>query len=249
MQCEAVLEQLRAVANPKNVLSMARFGISTENTLGISVATLRKLARGIGHDHDLARHLWDSGLHEARILASIVDDPKKVTEEQMEHWAKEIDSWDICDGCCANLFEKTPFAYRKAVEWSDRPEEFVKRAAFVLMARLAARDKKAPDQQFEKFLLLVKREATDDRNTVKKGISWALRQIGKRTPELNERAVRLAREIQRLDSRSARWIALDALREVTSHGVQERLTLLSAGRTRWTERGVPSPPKSYALRR
>jgi len=189
----------------------------------VSVYALRKMAREIGKDHALAQELWASGIHEARLLASFVDKPEMVTEAQLESWVKEIDSWDICDQCCSNLFDKTGFAYRKAVEWSEREEEFVKRAGFTLMAALAVHDKKATDEEFLKFLIIIKREAIDNRNYVKKAVNWSLRQIGKRNPYLNKMAIQNAKEIQIIDSKSARWIASDAIRELTSEAVQEKL--------------------------
>lgn len=160
---------------------MARFGISVENTLGgIGVPVLRRLAREIGKNHRLAEELWKSGIHEARHLAAMIDEPARVTEAQMERWAKEFDSWDVCDGCCLNLFDKTPFAFRKATERSRRKEEFVKRAAFSLMAVLAVHDRNLTDEKFEKLLSVIKRESGDSRNFVKKAVNWALRQIVKR---------------------------------------------------------------------
>ena len=201
---------------------MARFGIESRNALGISVSKLRKLARQIGPSHALAQQLWDCGIHEARGLAALIDEPEKVTEQQMERWVRAIESWDICDGCCGNLFDKTPFAYHKAVEWSGREEEYVKRAAFALMAWLAVHDKKAADAKFLGFLPIISRESTDERNFVKKAVNWALRQIGKRNPLLNEAAIKTAQQIQKLDSRSARWTAADALRELTSETVRQR---------------------------
>jgi 3-methyladenine DNA glycosylase AlkD len=202
---------------------MARFGINPENTFGVSIPNLRQIAKETGKDHALAQQLWASGIHEARILASMVDDPKMVTEEQLERWVKDFDSWDVCDQCCMNLFEKTQFAYQKAVEWSSNDKEFIKRTGFVLMARLAVSDKKADDKQFEPFLPIIKRESTDNRNFVKKAVNWALRQIGKRNLNLNGKAVETAKEIQEIDSKSARWIASDALRELTGQAVLERL--------------------------
>ncbi|MFH1560556.1 MAG: DNA alkylation repair protein [Chloroflexota bacterium] len=223
MQYEEIVERLKSLSNPEAVAGMARFGINPENTYGIPIPTLWKTAREVGRDHPLAQQLWLSGVHEARILACLVDDPKAVTEEQMESWVKDFDSWDVCDQCCSNLFDRTAFAYQKAVEWSAREEEFVKRAGFVLMAALAVHDKKASDEQFLQFLPLIQREATDDRNFVRKAVNWALRQIGKRNLSLNQRAVETARAIQEMDSRSARWIASDAIRELTSEAVQKRL--------------------------
>jgi len=223
MQCNDVLERLKTLSDPKAVEGMARFGINTENTYGVSIPNLRRIAKEVGVDHALAQQLWVSGIHEARILASMVDDPKIVTEEQMESWVKDFDSWDVCDECCMNLFVKTRFAYQKADEWSSNGQEFIKRAAFVLMACLAVSDKKAVDIKFELFFPLIKREAGDNRNFVKKAVNWALRQIGKRNLNLNRKAIETAEEIQRMDSRSARWIASDAIRELTSEAVQERL--------------------------
>lgn len=221
--CAAILEELKSLADPKAVEGMARYGINPHNTLGVSVAALRKMARPLGKNHGLAQQLWDSGIHEARILASLVDEPRMVTQEQMERWVGGFDSWDVCDQVCGNLFDKTPFAYRKAVEWSGRDEEFVKRAGFVLMAQLASHDKKAGDDAFLGFLPLIRRESGDPRNFVKKAVNWALRHIGKRNTALNAEAISLAREILQIKSRSARWIASDALRELSGEAVQQRL--------------------------
>ena len=223
MRCEEVLKRLKSLANPENVAGMARFGINPENTLGISVPTLRKMAREIGKNHALAQELWASRVHEARSLAALIDDPRQVTEDQMERWVADFDSWDVCDGCCGDLFDKTEFAYRKAVEWAGRDEEFVKRAGLALMAWLAVHDKRAPDEAFAAFLPVIERESADGRNFVKKAVNWALRQIGKRNASLNAMAVRTAQEIQSMGSKPGRWIASDALRELTSDKVRERL--------------------------
>ncbi|MBI4311316.1 MAG: DNA alkylation repair protein [Chloroflexi bacterium] len=220
---DQVMARLHALANPANVEGMARFGISSKDTLGISVNTLRELAKEIGKDHALALQLWDSGIHEARILATIIDDPRQVTEAQMEQWASQFDSWDICDGACYGLFDKTPYAWKKAKEWSARREEFVRRGGFALMASLAVHNKKAPDQQFLDLLPLIQQAAGDNRNYVRKAVNWALRQIGKRNATLNAEAIATARHLQGMDSRAARWIAADALRELTSPKVQQRL--------------------------
>jgi 3-methyladenine DNA glycosylase AlkD len=218
----AVIRKLNELGDRSRLAGMERYGINTGKALGVTVTQLRALARAIGRDHDLAAGLWDSEIHEARILASMVDDPPLVTEPQMEAWVYDLDSWDVCDQVCGNLFDRTRFAFRKAVEWSARDDEFVKRAGFALMAWAAVHRKDAPDAQFETFLPIIRAEATDDRNYVKKAVSWALRQIGKRSPELNERAIDTARQIQRLDARSARWIAGDALRELESVAVRGR---------------------------
>jgi len=223
MQYEKIIKKLKSLADPEAVKGMARFGISPKNTYGVSIPNLRKMAKEIGISHDLARQLWDSDIHEARILASMIDNPKMLTEEQMESWVIDFDSWDVCDQCCSNLFDKTKFAYKKAVEWSSREEEFVKRAGFVLMATLAVHDKKAKDEDFLKFFPLIKRESTDNRNFVKKAVNWALRQIGKRNLNLNKVAIRTAKEIKTIESKAAKWIAYDALRELESESVQKRL--------------------------
>jgi 3-methyladenine DNA glycosylase AlkD len=202
---------------------MARFGIKDENVLGISIEPLRKIARDIGKDHKVAIELWDSGIHEARILACMVDEHAKVTTSQMDKWMEESGSWDIVDGCCLSLFIYTPFAYAKVVEWSARPEEFVKRAAFTLIACLAVHDKKADDATFLAFLPIIERESIDERNFVRKAVNWALRQIGKRNLALNAAAIATAREVAAIPSKSAHWIAADAIRELTSEAVQKRL--------------------------
>lgn len=225
MQLEEILAKLRSMSDPKAVEGMARFGINPKNTYGVSIPALRAMAKGIGRDHALAQQLWSSGIHEARILASMIDSPGLVTEEQMEQWVRDFDSWDVCDQCCSNLFDKTEFAYQKAVEWSKRKEEFVKRAGFVLMAALAVHDKKAEDEKFVKFLPLIKGESTDNRNIVKKAVNWALRQIGKRNAVLNKEAISAAREIQKIDSKSARWVASDALRELTGEAVRKKIAV------------------------
>ncbi len=223
MRYEKIIEQLKYLSDPKAVTAMKRFGITPENAYGISIPNLRKIAKEIGKDHSLAQGLWASGIREAMILASMIDDPKIVTEEQMEKWVSDFTYWEICDQCCMNLFEKTEFAYQKCFQWASREEEFVKRAGFVLMARLAVSDKKAADEKFEEFLPVIKSGSTDERNYVKKAVKWALRQIGKRNLCLNAKAMETAREIQKIDSKSARWIASDAIRELTSAAVQDRL--------------------------
>jgi 3-methyladenine DNA glycosylase AlkD len=215
MTYEEVIEKLNALANPANVAGMARYGISPEGTLGVPMPALRRMAKEIGRRRDLAHRLWRSGIHEARILATLIDDPKQVTEGQMERWALDLDSWDVCDQLCSNLFSQSALAYEKADAWSGRSETFVKRAGFVLMACLAVHDKTAGDEPFCAFLPFIVREAGDERNFVKKAVNWALRQIGKRNPALNRLAMETAQEIRKRDSRSARWIAADALRELT----------------------------------
>jgi 3-methyladenine DNA glycosylase AlkD len=222
---EEILARLHSLANPDNVAGMSRYGINTQDTLGISIYTLRPIAKEIGRDHALALALWDSGIHEARILASYVEEPLEVTEAQLERWVLDFDSWDVCDQVC-DLFGRTPFAYPKAFEWSRREEEFVKRAGFVLMAELAAHDKQAPDEKLAQFLPIIARESNDERNFVKKAVNWALRNIGKRDRYLNGLAIETANQIRQIsDSKTARWIAADALRELTGEKVQARLRL------------------------
>ena len=228
-RCEGVMAELRARANPENVAGMARYGIATEAALGVSIYDLRPMAKGIRDDHELALTLWQTGVHEARLLAGFIDDPRQVGEEQMEVWAAQFDSWDICDQVCSSLFDRTALAWEKAVEWTARDEEFMKRAGFVLMAALAVHDKSAPDERYVALLPLIAREAGDERNFVKKAVNWALRQIGKRNSALNLAAVAAAREIEAQGSRSARWIARDALRELTSDKVRTRLCAKQTG--------------------
>lgn len=209
--------------NPTNKAGMARFGINAERAFGIPMVELRPLAKIYKKQHALALELWATKWHEARLLAALIDDPKQVTEAQMEAWAAEFDSWDVVDQCCNKLFDKTPFAYDKALVWTSRPETFVKRAGFVLMATLAVHDKTAPDDTFVAFLPIIEREAADDRNFVKKAVNWALRQIGKRSLPLNEAAIESAKRIQKIDSKTARWIAADALRELSNDKTLQRI--------------------------
>lgn len=222
-RAEQILEELNSLARPESLPGMARYGINTTRALGVQIPELRRIARRTGRDHALAVKLWASRVHEARILAGMVEDPATLTGEQMDQWAAAVDSWDLCDQLCANLFEKSPMAWGKAVEWSSAPEEFRKRAAFSLMARLAVSDKGAADGEFEKLLPMIEREAVDERNAVKKALCWALRQIGKRDLALNARAVESAKRLKALDSRSARWTASAALRELEDEAVVGRI--------------------------
>lgn len=220
---KAVLEQLKSKGGPENVKGMGKFGMATDQRLGVPVPEMRRIAKGIGRDHALALKLWKTGVQEARIVASMIDLPEAVTEDQMEAWVADFNSWDVCDQVCLNLFEKTPYAQQKISEWSRRDEEFVKRAGYALIAGLAWHDKKATDDQFIGYFPVIKSGATDERNFVKKAISWALRNIGKRNLHLNEAAIMVANEIQRIDSKAARWIASDTLRELESEKIQARL--------------------------
>ena len=209
-----VLAELRRLANPANVAGMARFGIAAQNLLGISVVQLRAIAKRTGRDHALAEKLWASGIFEARILAAFVAEPAQLTRRQANAWAKDFQCWADCDGLCIHLFRKTPFAHDLAVAWSGRQEELVKRAGFTMMATLAVHDKVAANEVFRSYLSRVHEASTDERHNVKKGVNWALRQIGKRNPILNREAIRMAKRIRDKDSPAARWIASDALREL-----------------------------------
>jgi 3-methyladenine DNA glycosylase AlkD len=220
---EEVIAELQSLARPDQLEGMARFGIVGEGRLGASIPQLRKMAKEIGRDHALALELWDSGIPDARILAAMVDEPEKLSARQMDEWVCGFNSWDVCDQVCMNLFDKTPLAWRKIREWSKRDEEFVKRAAFALIACLAWHDKSAGDDQFLSLLPIIRRGATDERNYVKKAVNWALRHIGKRNPRLNRAAITEAAIIAKLDSKAARWVASDALRELKSEGVRKRL--------------------------
>jgi len=221
-----IIKKLKSLANPKNVEGMARFGINSQKTLGVSIPVLRKMAKEIGKNHQLALELCDSGIHEARILAGYLDEPEKVTEKQMEKWVKDFDSWDVCDQVCPSLFDKTSFVWKKIKEFTQRKEEFVKRTGFTLMACLAVHDKKAQDKDFIKLLPIIKREAADERNFVRKAVNWALRQIGKRSKNLNKEAVKAAKEILEMEDKTAKWIATDALRELTSQAVKKKTFVL-----------------------
>jgi 3-methyladenine DNA glycosylase AlkD len=225
VQLEPLLRRMRSLGSRRNVLGMARYGIRPARAFGLPAAEFYRLSREIGRDHALARRLWATGIHDARVLAILVEDPERVSSPQMDRWAKDFDSWAACDGACLHLFDRTPFARRKVREWSRRGEEFVKRAAFALMAALAVHDKQAPDALFLSFLRIVARESDDERNGVRKAVNWALRQIGKRNPSLNGAAIRAAEGIRARGTRAARWIAADALRELRSEAVQRRLRL------------------------
>jgi 3-methyladenine DNA glycosylase AlkD len=218
-----VMDKLQSKARPDQLEGMAKYGIKVERRLGVSVPDMRKLAKEIGKDHKLALELWKTEIAEARIVAAMVGDPDKLTEEQMEDWVKGINSWDVCDQVCMNLFEKNQLAWKKIADWSEREEEFVKRTAFSLIACLAWHDKKASDEKIIGLLPVIIRGATDERNFVKKAVNWALRNIGKRNLNLNKAAIDTAKEIQRLDSKAARWVAADAIRELESEAVQIRL--------------------------
>ncbi len=224
IKIDDILKRLETLANPDSIEGMKRFGIITSKRLyGVSIPNLRKIAKEIGINHNLALQLYNEKCRETQIIASMIDDPDLIDEKQMEEWVKEFDCWEICDQVCLNLFVFSKYAYQKVIEWSNREDEYVKRAAFSLIACLAFKNKKIDDGVFIEFLKLIKRESDDERNFVKKAVNWALRQIGKRNLYLNEKAIEIAREIQKLDSRAAKWIAKDALRELCSNKVKLRL--------------------------
>ncbi len=221
MDTKEIIVRLKKLENKQNVEGMARFGISSNNTLGVSVKVLRDIRKEIRSEveskkaiHSIALELWESGIHEARMLATIIDVPELVTEKQADAWVRDIESWDICDGFCLNLIDKTPFAFNKVKQWVQEEKEFTRRAAFSLLAGLAVHHKSASNSDFEKFLPLIKKYATDDRNFVRKSVNWALRQIGKRNNKLLHKAIDLAEELLSMDSKSAKWVGKDALREL-----------------------------------
>jgi len=220
---DEVMEQLNSKAKIDQLQGMARFAIVGDQRLGVSVPDMRKIAKDIGKDHQLALDLWETGVPEGMIVAGMIAEPEKLTEQQMENWVVDINSWDICDQVCMNLFEKTPLAEKKIYEWSLREEEFVKRASYALIACLAWHDKEASDEAFTQYFPVIMVGATDERNFVKKAVNWALRNIGKRNQALNKEAIEVAKEIQGIDSKSARWIASNAIRELESEKVQDRL--------------------------
>ena len=220
---QTALASLERMSTQKDRDNLARFGIVTDKFYGVSMANVQKLAKRLGRDHDLAAQLWDSGWYEARALAAFVEEPARVTAAQMDRWCRDFDNWAICDTLCFHLFDRTPHAWSKVKQWSNRRDEFVKRAAFALLASLALHDKKAPDEPFVESLTLIERAAPDDRNFVKKGVSWALRTVGRRNRALNTAAVTLSRRLVESEEPAARWIGRDALKELTSAAVVKKL--------------------------
>ena len=228
MTVAEIVKKLESLGSPGNVAGMERFGIVSPKSFGIPAPALKQAAREVKKQaedrHELALELWKTGIYDARAVAFLIDDPKRVTNEQMESWVRDFDNWATVDGTCSYLFCRTPHAYAKAFEWADRDEEFVKRAAFSLMAYLAVHDKKADDEKLAAFLPVIESHSDDERNFVKKAVNWALRQIGKRSMDLNKLAVETGERIKAQDSKPARWIASDALRELRSEKVIERLS-------------------------
>ena len=218
-----VLKRLKANARPDQLEGMARYGMTVEQRLGVSVPDMRNIAKELGRNHGLAIELWKTGIPEAMITAAMIDEPERLSEPQMDDWVKDINSWDVCDQVCMNLFEKAPIAWKKIHDWSRREEEYVKRTAFALVACLAWHDKNAENEKFFRLFPVIKRGATDERSLVKKAVNWALRNIGKRNLKLNKAAMKTAKEISAIDSKAARWIASDAIAELKSASVQRRL--------------------------
>ena len=243
MNANEIIKKLASLENPANIAGMARFGITTKKAFGISTPVLKSLAKDIkkqtDNRHALALELWETGIHEARVIAYLIDDPKEVTAKQMDAWAADFDNWAICDGACGHLFCRTEFAYQKAFEWVEREEEFIKRAGLVLPAWLAVHDKKASDEKIAQFLPVLESHANDERNFIKKAVNWSLRQIGKRNLNLNRLAVEAAERIKVQDTRAARWIAADALRELKNEKTLERLNNVRRG-IRNSTAGTPS---------
>lgn len=213
MTVHEVIIELKALATQDHFSKLAYFGIKDTNAVGVKVPLIRQLAKKIGENHELALELWKTEIHEARLLATMIDDFKLITESQVDSWVADFNSWDICDQSC-NLFVRTTFCRQKIVEYSTSSDEFVKRTAFVLICEVALHDKKAEDSEFYPFLDLIIREAWDERNFVRKAVNWALRQIGKRNESLRLKAIETAENLLVQNSKSARWIASDALREL-----------------------------------
>ncbi|MEA3440397.1 MAG: DNA alkylation repair protein [Chloroflexota bacterium] len=224
-----VLQQLQAKADPEQLEGMARYGMTTDNRMGVKVPEMRKIAKKVGKNHQLALELWDTGIAEARIVASLVDDPALVSEVQMDDWVAGFNSWDVCDQVCMNLFDKTPYAWLKLSEWSTRKPEYEKRAAYALIAVLAVHDKGARDEQFSELLPLIKAGADDGRNYVKKAVSWALRNIGKRSPQLRGEVLDFLPELEAMQNKTASWIARDTFRDLNSDATKRRMARMGDG--------------------
>jgi 3-methyladenine DNA glycosylase AlkD len=222
-RAKAILDELRSLGSEENRAGMARFGINTDTAYGIPMTVLRPIARRYRRDHDLAVALWQTGQHEARILAAMIDDPQKVTRRQVDSWAADFDSWDLCDQACGRLFALTPFVNAKVVRWAKDKREFVRRAAFALIAGYTVHAKRVADAEFIAFLPLIEAAATDPRNFVRKAVNWALRQIGKRSPTLHAPALAVAKRLAASEDRTARWIGKDAVRELTDPDQRQRI--------------------------
>lgn len=220
MSSQEIISRLKALADPEKIrFKEIKYGIRAENAVGVYMKDIKVLAKEIGRNDQLALELFDSGIYEARLLCSKIFTPRNTTEELMEKWIKTFNNWEICDSFCMTVFARSPLAVKKALEWSDRKEEFEKRAGFVIMAAYCMADKKATNETFRQFFPIIQKESTDDRLYVKKAVNWALRSIGKRNIDLNKEAIDVAGDILNVDSKSARWVAKDALRELTKENV------------------------------
>jgi 3-methyladenine DNA glycosylase AlkD len=222
-EIERILKLLRDLEDENWRDNMARFGIPITHALGISMPKLKQIAKEFGKNHDVALKLWENDYHEAKIIAVLLDEPLKLTEDQMDRWIYQCYSWDLTDCCCLYLFHKSPIAYQKAAEWVQREEEFVKRGGFSLMATLAVHDKKAQDEKFEFFFPLIKEQANDNRNFVKKAVNWALRAIGKRNLVLNSEAIKISEDLMKETDKTAHWIGMDAEKELKSEKIVNRI--------------------------
>lgn len=242
MDVAHIVARLESLGSAENVRGMARFGIVTKKAFGVPAAEVKQIAKeskkAVKDRHSLALELWKTGIHDARGVAYLIDDPKRVTEEQMDAWAADFDNWAITDGTCGHLFCRSPLAYEKLEEWCESDQEFIKRAGIVLIAWLTVHDKKAPDDKIAAFLPLLEKHSADDRNFIKKAVNWSLRQIRKRSTYLNGLAIQTAERIKAKDLKPARWIAADALRELTCESVRKRLEIKQA-------KALARPAKSY----
>lgn len=218
-----IIAELKKVAVPANLEGMKRFGIDTTQAIGVSIPALRAIAKKIKYNHTLALQLWNTGIHEARILASMVDDPELVTTKQINEWVKDFNSWDLCDQVCGNLFDRTKHVAASIKKFSNSKQEFIKRTAFTLMAEYAVHNKSAGDEEFIAYLSIIEREAYDNRNFVTKAINWALRGIGKRNKTLHAEAIKTAKQILMQGTREAKWVASNALKELEGEAVIKKI--------------------------
>ncbi len=230
MDKNEVLAWLKRRGTRRNVEGLARYGIQAKHPLGVPMGTLQSLSKRLGKNHALALALWKSGWYEARLLAALVDDPQRVTRKQMDAWAAGFENWGDCDTVCFTLFDRTPFAWEKVRRWAASPREFVKRAAFALLASLALHDQTASDAQFRALLPVIEKGARDHRNFVKKGVSWALRSVGRRSLALNAAALTVARRLAQAKEAAPRWVGKDALRDLERPKVRARLARRARGK-------------------
>lgn len=250
MDVAEVLAWLERKGSRRVIEGMARYGLPSDGAFGVPMGALLTLAKRLGKDQALSLALWKSGRYEARLLAALVGEPSRVTRRQMDAWAAGFRNWGDCDTVCFKLFDQTPFAWEKARQWSASPREFVKRGGFALMACLALHDKAASDESFLAVLPLIEKGARDERNFVKKGVSWALRLIGRRNPALNAAALAVARRLASSDEPAARWVGLDAARELSSPKVRAQLALSrTRPRLRPSRKSAKPAPRTRKERR